>query len=68
MSDVKRYFTSLSLKPTLDLQQVDRAYKHAARTHHPDKAGSAEEFRKIKNSRDKIAEKLKNYLMRHQRK
>ena len=56
------------MKPNLDLQQVDRAYRHAARTHHPDKGGSPEEFRKIKNARDKIAEKLKNFLMRHQRK
>ena len=68
MSDLCKYFTILSMKPNLDLQQVDRAYRHAARTHHPDKGGSPEEFRKIKNARDKIAEKLKNFLMRHQRK
>ena len=51
MSDLGKYFTILSMKPNLDLQQVDRAYRHAARIHHPDKGGSSEEFRKIKRLR-----------------
>ena len=68
MSDLRKYFAALNMEPNLDLQQVDRAYRHAARIHHPDKGGSSEEFRKIKNARDKIAEQFKNYLMRHQRK
>ena len=56
------------MAPSIDLQLVDRAYRHAARIHHPDKGGSPEEFRKVKGARDKIAEKLKNFFVRHQRK
>ena len=68
MSDLRKYFAALNMEPNRDLQQGDRADRHAARIHHPDKGGSSEEFRKIKNARDKIVETLKNYLMRHQRK
>jgi len=67
LSDLGKYFTTLCMVPSLDLQLVDRAYRHAARIHHPDKGGSPEEFRKVKGARDKIAEKLNNFLMRQQR-
>ena len=67
MSDLGKYFTILSMKPNLDLQQVDRAYRHAARTHHPDKGGRPEDFRRIKQARDTIADKLNTFFARYQR-
>ena len=68
LSDLTKYFTTLSMAPSLDLQTVDRAYRQAARIHHPDKGGNPEDFRRIKQARDTIADKLNTFFARHQRK
>jgi len=56
------------MPPCTDLQTVDRAYRQAARIHHPDKGGKPEDFRKVKHARDTIADKLNTFFARHQRK
>ena len=67
MSDQQNYFEALKFEPALDLHLVDRAYRQAARIHHPDKGGAPEAVCRVKSARDKISEKLSNFLMRHQR-
>lgn len=62
--NLKPSFTKLDMQPILNIKEAQRQFKRLALVHHPDKGGSADNFRSIKAALDKIVASIEDYRKR----
>lgn len=55
---IRSYYTVLGINPTLDINEVKKAYRMKAKIHHPDKGGNKTEFVKVQRAYEEIKKAL----------
>lgn len=55
---IRAYYTVLGINPTLDINEVKKAYRRQAQIHHPDKGGNNQQFVKVQKAYDEIKKAL----------
>ena len=58
LRNLEKQFETISIPPTLSIDAVKRAFRMKALEVHPDKGGSAADFRQAKEATDKIRSEL----------
>ena len=61
------YYDMLGVKSNASMDEIRQAFRRAARTHHPDKGGDEEDFKKLNHAYDTLTDPLKRtqYNLQH---
>lgn len=59
---MNNYYDTLGIEETATIEQIKKAYKTAAKEHHPDRGGDEEKFKEIQQAYETLIDETKRHL------